>query len=297
MSWLAAATAAAGAFGFLGSRKNAQTSASIASANNATSKGQFRKSLKFQKKQFQRQKKEFGILEKERTLDRAREEGFAKESTGWAMQDAINTARENGLHPLAALGTQSQYQATGQSGAGSATLSSPELSTLQQPQFEEDYAALGNAISGVINELSPNVKASNDRNRRYEESQIALNEARAKSLEAEATALARDGRVSVDSEDFDRFNRPIFKQYTGKGGTTTEQAEGPDISEILGGLYLNEKAMSEKKGPMRRGRAAVRRHNERIKQLKEIHATLKRVRKNFNIPLDQFIRENYDGLK
>lgn len=105
-----------------------------------------------------------------RNYDRQRY--MAQHSTGWQLDDVIDTARQNGIHALAALGTQSAAQYTpgnipdGGFGGGSTK------------------KALGDAMSSAVNTFfqAKDMKMREKRN----DAEINLLEAQAKSYEDEA---------------------------------------------------------------------------------------------------------------
>ena len=110
-----------------------------------------------------------------------RQKQFAKQGTGWQMRDAVQTGKELGLHPLAAIGAAGGQSYTPAGGISSGT--------------EGDFSFLGDAIGAGIdahrqNKIDKQAKKESD-------ARIAVDNAEADLIRAQSRTVIQDARRSA----------------------------------------------------------------------------------------------------
>ena len=148
---------------------------------------------------------------------------FAKEGAGWQMQDIIDTAGQNGIHPLAALGV-----------AGSPGYTPVQGGSVQAPfggPSEEDNNFLGDAVSDAMNTYL-RVRQM-DHKEQMDQAHLDLLTAQSKTAEAEARRqnYAADAEKAKAAKEMGQSFGPNLP-----GNTSPYRAydEGDNTTNILG---------------------------------------------------------------
>lgn len=214
-------------------------------ANKLTQK-EHTKARKFAASQSQKAR---DLAREQADIDRAQATRFAKNSTGWAFDDLIQSADEAGIHRLAALGGASgaSYVPAGGSapvgsapGAGHIGASRDEAflaSAYSGSVVGDGLGLIGEAIDAGIAEKRAQEADAYDRAReakrdelsaRVAESEILRNQADAAMLAATSrTRLAEAARAARDTTN----QEVIRPQENQPSGTTIRTKGGTEISE------------------------------------------------------------------
>ncbi|AXL14844.1 hypothetical protein [Microviridae sp.] len=218
---------------------------------------QFGKSLHLSKKQLFEQKKQF-----EKTYNLARDqekrarfdqEKFARNSTGWAFDDLMESADQAGIHRLAALGGAqgSGYTPAGQtpsptiSGGGGP---SPSGTSSTGVFADESGAYLGDAIGKAVQNMSKEAAEDRQLTKAQRLADIQLTEAQSRSLISQARNTAIGGAARTQSKPLDENidQQNINVQFTDADGTTVTVPVGPDADEVLTGIGIKTAAQIKK---------------------------------------------------
>ena len=124
------------------------------------------------------------LTEKLNSLNWKRQKYMARNSAGWQMQDLVDTARQNGIHPLAALGTQGAAQYTPAQSTGS-----------EYAHDSSSNAFIGDSVSDALNTFLAVKQA--DHRRKMDEAELELLKAQSKTLEAEARRTETEAGITA----------------------------------------------------------------------------------------------------
>lgn len=196
-----------GFLSFIGDIFGAKSAEKQADKANALSADQFNRSIQWAKKQF-------GMTQdwEREQFDRGQYQNarFAKNAAGWQMQDLIDTARENGIHALSALGGgAAQYSPVNVGSSANAAGPSPTGGvTNNAGALLGD--AIGEGLDAVYGKFSKEAKKSEQRSdemyrlkKQREEAEIELLKSQSRTTLAGIRATASDGRKDITNTDQD----------------------------------------------------------------------------------------------
>jgi hypothetical protein len=104
-------------------------------------------------------------------LGNKHEKNLAKNSTGWAIRDTVRTAKDVGIHPLAALGTASPYQGSNPIGIGVQNAGAALNEGISRKQDRKDNAAII-ASQVRVNDTQAELNAARSRTEALEHRRI-----------------------------------------------------------------------------------------------------------------------------
>ncbi len=196
-------------------------------ANFDQNRNQFNKSLNFAKAQNQQARNQFNrqfkFNRKQAAKDRKMQRQFAKEGTGWAFDDLMQSADEAGIHRLAALGGASgnAYSPVGGMSLGGGTSGAapnPTGGVGSTQVFEEDSAYLGSAIGEALRMYQD--QRDYKFRERMGEKELKLMDAQINELNATSRsriAAARAATTNITTDDQDQVTGGPPETFTTEG--------------------------------------------------------------------------------
>lgn len=156
--------------------------------------------------------------------DWKRQKKVLRQGTGWQMQDIFDTADENGIHRLAALGVQGAgYQPVGQA-PGGVQMAEGGGGTPGSDPF------LGDAVSRALNAALAQREFEHDK--KMDEAELELLKAQAKTIEANTRQKDSETRLS---DKLGATTKNIDQVATDGEGNSITYPVGPDLGELISG--------------------------------------------------------------